>query len=104
MTSLFLSPLSFFLLPLLLLKCLLSHRRKSELDEEMIYEILRCFRFIMNTEIGLQHVISDVDLINNFSNALYADLMTLRTLASELLSALCVLSPRAHGFALLLHP
>ncbi|KZV82357.1 FH2-domain-containing protein [Exidia glandulosa HHB12029] len=79
-----------------LLNALLSRigkrKKLSETESMVMLEIVKCLRVLLNTEPGFGRVLQSASLVTHIAFTLHYANSKLRTLAAEVLAALCVLS------------
>ncbi|KAH7919532.1 hypothetical protein BV22DRAFT_1075069, partial [Leucogyrophana mollusca] len=61
-------------------------------ESTVLLEVIKCLRVLLNTQPGFNSVLSSPTLITHIAYSLHGSSLKSRTLASELLAAICVLS------------
>ena len=74
-----------------------SFEKKLDNDEDTQLECMRCVRGILNTEPGLKAVYGNGEIVLSIVHSLHAESEKLKTIASELLAGLCIVSPKGHA-------
>ncbi|GAA6056774.1 hypothetical protein JCM3770_006127 [Rhodotorula araucariae] len=72
----------------------------SEEEKTVQIECMRCFRALMNTDIGFSRVVARPALVASIVFSLYSPSIKLRSLVADVLAALCLLSPEGHKLVL----
>ncbi|KAF9506490.1 hypothetical protein BS47DRAFT_1399443 [Hydnum rufescens UP504] len=67
-------------------------KKEGEIEQTIHLELIKCFRVLLNTEPGYSVVLAAPIAITHIAFSLYGAPPKLRTLVSELLAAICVLS------------
>ncbi|KAF9163119.1 hypothetical protein DFQ26_002908 [Actinomortierella ambigua] len=75
--------------------------RSSDLDETLQSECVQCLRVLMNTEPGFAQVLRSPSLVAHIAYCLYTNNNKLRAKVSEVLAALCVMTPESHRLVLI---
>ncbi|EMD40584.1 hypothetical protein CERSUDRAFT_102967 [Gelatoporia subvermispora B] len=70
-----------------------KRKKLNEVEETVLLESVKCFRVLLNTEPGFRYILSAPALTTNIAYSLHGSSIRLRTLSSEILAAICVLSP-----------
>ncbi len=76
----------------------LNHFSKGQEDTEAINECARALKALMNSQPGLEAVIGSGSSIQALGQTLDFVTGRMKTVIVEVLSALCLLSPEAHGY------
>lgn len=69
-----------------------KRKKLSETESMVMLEIIKCLRVLLNTEPGFGRVLQSASLVTHIAFTLHFASSKLRTLAAEVLAALCVLS------------
>ncbi|KAJ6572601.1 hypothetical protein B0H10DRAFT_2106751 [Mycena sp. CBHHK59/15] len=69
-----------------------KRRTLTEVETTVLLEVIKCLRVLLNTEAGFTQVLASPTVITHIAYSLHASSPKLRTLASELMAAICVLS------------
>ncbi|KAG1735399.1 armadillo-type protein [Suillus lakei] len=64
----------------------------ADIESTVLLEIIKCLRVLLNTQAGFDSVLSSPTIITHIAYSLYGAPLKTRTLAAELLAAICVLS------------
>ncbi|KAI3638636.1 hypothetical protein MIR68_003134 [Amoeboaphelidium protococcarum] len=75
-------------------------RARSDVDEEIRVECMKCMRFLLNTEPGFTTVLTSQLIISKIAFCLHSTNDKLRTTVTEILAALCILSTEGHKMVL----
>ncbi|KAG8880257.1 hypothetical protein FRB97_000969 [Tulasnella sp. 331] len=74
-----------------------KRRKLGEIDDTVLGEVVKCFRVLLNTEPGFERLLASPVIVTHITFALSSTSAKFRTLAAELLAAVCVLSLTADG-------
>lgn len=66
--------------------------RLTDTEETVLLEAIKCLRVLLNTEPGFANLLSSPTLVTHIAFTLHDTSPKLRTLSSEVLAAICVLS------------
>ncbi|KAI0776213.1 FH2-domain-containing protein [Trametes elegans] len=69
-----------------------KRKKLSEIEDTVLLETIKCLRALLNTEPGFREVLAHPTLITHIAYSLHGSSAKLRTLTSEVLAAICVLS------------
>ncbi|CAK5262775.1 unnamed protein product [Mycena citricolor] len=69
-----------------------KRRTLTEVETTVLHEVIKCLRVLLNTEPGFNQVLGSPAIITHIAYSLHAATPKLRSLSSELLAAICVLS------------
>ncbi|GLB34079.1 putative diaphanous FH3 domain contatinign protein [Lyophyllum shimeji] len=69
-----------------------KRRDLTEMETNVLLENIKCLRVLLNTESGFNQVLRAPTIITHIAYSLHASSLKLRTLASEVLAAVCVIS------------
>ncbi|KZT71430.1 FH2-domain-containing protein [Daedalea quercina L-15889] len=69
-----------------------KRRKLTDIEETVLLEIIKCLRVLLNTEPGFSNVLNTPTLITHIAYSLHGSSVRRRTLTSEVLAAICVLS------------
>jgi hypothetical protein len=70
--------------------------KSNDHDEDIQLELIRCLRALLNTEPGFEEVLKSSSIIKYLTFSLNTNNHKLRNIVAEVLSAVCVLSPKGH--------
>ncbi|TCD69208.1 hypothetical protein EIP91_008311, partial [Steccherinum ochraceum] len=70
-----------------------KRKRLQEIEETVLLEVIKCIRVLLNTDPGFNYGISDATLIAHIAYSLHGASTKLRALASDVLAAICYVSP-----------
>lgn len=69
-----------------------KRKRLTEMETTVLLELIKCFRVLLNTEIGFSQVLASPTVVTHISYSLHTMSLKVHTLAAELLAAICILS------------
>ncbi|CDO73783.1 hypothetical protein BN946_scf185015.g111 [Trametes cinnabarina] len=69
-----------------------KRRKLTEIEDTVLLETIKCLRALLNTEPGFREVLTHPTIITHLAYSLHGSSAKLRTLTSEVLAAICVLS------------
>ncbi|THH12248.1 hypothetical protein EW145_g96 [Phellinidium pouzarii] len=78
-----------------------KRKKLVDVEESVLYEVVKCLRVLLNTEPGFNQFLASSTLITYVTYALHTETLKLRSLTCELLAAVCLLSV-THGHRLVL--
>lgn len=73
-----------------------KQKKLGEIESTVLLEIIKCMRVLLNTEPGFNKVIASPTIITHIAYSLHGSQARSKTLASELLAAICVVSSDGH--------
>ncbi|KAJ3004363.1 hypothetical protein NUW54_g4848 [Trametes sanguinea] len=69
-----------------------KRKKITEIEDTVLLETIKCLRALLNTEPGFREVLAHPTIIPHLAYSLHGSSAKLRTLTSEVLAAICVLS------------